>query len=296
MSDLIRIDRICKSYGDFALSDVSLAVPRGCIVGFVGANGAGKTTTIRAAFGLTEPDSGDVTLFGEPFLTAKAAAQRRLKARVGVVLDTCPFVGVSVRDAGAIMRAAYPSWDQPYFERMLREFGLDPKKPVEKLSRGMGMKLQMACALAHRPDLLILDEATAGLDPLARDEALGLLRDFVADDNRGILMSSHITSDLDKIADEVVCIHEGRVIFDLEKDEICDRMGIARCRAADVDAALADDACVPAGGTPHVLRHAYGADVCVADRFAFAKRHPSIPCDRMTIDDYLHFVLEGGPR
>ena len=156
------------------------------------------------------------------------------------------------------------------------------------------MKLSLACALSHGARLLILDEATAGLDPMARDEVLDLLREFVADDGHGVLMSSHITSDLERIADRVVCIDDGRIVFDKPKDEITDTMGVARCRARDIDAILGSD--VFGGAAPRILHHEYGVDLAVPDRFAFAEAFPDIPCDRMTIDDYLHFTIKGVSR
>ena len=158
----------------------------------------------------------------------------------------------------------------------------------------MGMKLSLACALTHDPQVLILDEATAGLDPMARDEALDRLRDFVAEPGRAILMSSHITSDLERIADRIVCIDVGRVVFDLPKDVITDETGIARCRVADFERVAASGV-VPERELRY-LRHDYGIDVLVPDRFAFAETFPDIPCDRMTIDDYMALTLKGGVR
>ena len=158
------------------------------------------------------------------------------------------------------------------------------------------MKLSLACALAHDPQVLILDEATAGLDPMARDEVLDMLREFVAVEDasdepcHAILMSSHITSDLDKIADEVVCIDEGRIVFACSKDEICDLMGVARCRAAEVELLLASPS---APAELRVLHHDYGVDVLVPDRFEFARTFPQIPCDRVSIDDYMALMLKG---
>lgn len=165
---------------------------------------------------------------------------------------------------------------------------------MKDLSRGMGMKLSLACALAHNPQALILDEATAGLDPMARDEALERLRDFVAQPGHAILMSSHITSDLERIADRIVCIDAGRIVFDLEKDAITDSAGVARCRVADLER-IASSGMVPDSELRY-LRHDYGIDVLVPDRFAFAEMFPDIPFDRMTIDDYMSLTLKGGVR
>lgn len=158
----------------------------------------------------------------------------------------------------------------------------------------MGMKLSLACALSHGSSLLILDEATAGLDPMAREEVLDMLRDFVAAPGRAILMSSHITSDLERIADRVVCIDEGRIVFDLAKDAITDEMGVARCRVADFER-IASSGFVPESELRY-QRHEYGIDVLVPDRYDFARRFPDVPCDRMTIDDYMTLMLKGGVR
>lgn len=297
MTDLIRATGLTKRYDHgFTLSDVSLTVPAGSVVGFVGANGAGKTTTIRALLGLTRLDAGDVVLFGEPFsLDADNATAQRVKSRIGVVLDTCPFVGeLPIATTGNIMASAYPSWKQDLFENFLRQFNLEPKKRVSALSRGMGMKLQIACALAHEPDLLILDEATAGLDPIARDEILDILRECMADGKRGILLSSHITSDLEKIADSIVCIDEGHIMFDVEKDVITDEAGIARCRANEFEEVAESGVFAP--GTLRYLRREFGVDLLVPDRFAFARAFPHIVCERISIDDYLNLSLKGETR
>lgn len=297
MTDLINARGITKHYdGTAVLSEVSLNVPSGCVTGFIGVNGAGKTTTIRALMGLMELDAGEVVVFGEPFgPDADDATARRLKERIGVVFDTCPFIGdLPVKTAGILMKASYPTWKQGHFEDMLNRFGLDPKKKIKDLSRGMGMKLQLACALAHDPDLLILDEATAGLDPMARDEILDMLRDFMSDENRGILISSHITTDLEKIADRIVCIDQGRIAFDVEKDEITDLAGVARCRAAEFEDVRTSG--LVESGELKWMRQPMSIDVLVPDRFAFAKRFPNIACDRATIDDYMQLILKGESR
>ena len=297
MTDLINARGITKHYdGTAVLSEVSLNVPSGCVTGFIGVNGAGKTTTIRALMGLMELDAGEVIAFGESFGPGvDDACARRLKERIGVVFDTCPFIGdLPVKTAGTLMKASFSAWKQGRFEDLLDRFGLDPKKKIKDLSRGMGMKLQLACALAHDPDLLILDEATAGLDPMARDEILDLLRDFMSDENRGILISSHITTDLEKIADRIVCIDQGRIAFDVEKDEITDLAGVARCRAAEFEDVRTSG--LFESGELKWMRQPMSIDVLVPDRFAFAKRFPNIACDRATIDDYMQLILKGESR
>lgn len=294
MSYLMEIDNLGKRYDDFELSGVSLAVEPGCVVGFIGSNGAGKTTTIKAILGIIAADAGTVRLFGEP-VTCGSAALDAIKSRIGIVLDTCAFLDTCrVCDVGAIGRAAYREWDAAQFAALCDRFNLTPKKKVSELSRGMGMKLTLAFALSHNPELLVLDEATAGLDPIARDEVLDLLRDFMAEGDRGILMSTHITSDLEKIADEVVCVDAGRIVFTAPKDAITDEAGVARCRAADVTAIM--DTGFFAPGEARILRHDYGCDVLAPDRFAFARAFPDIPVDKATIEDYMTLTLKGESR
>ena len=292
MDYLIRVEDLEKRYGDFALQDVSLAVEPGSVVGFVGSNGAGKTTTLKAILGLIVPDGGVIELLGEPVAGPGARARAQVldavKARIGVVFDTCAFPATCrVADVGAIGRAAYPTWSRRRFEELCEAFGLAPKKTVKELSRGMGMKLTLAFALAHDPELLVLDEATAGLDPLARDEVLDILRDFMASGDRGILMSTHI-------ADEVVCIDAGHPVFSLPKDVICDEAGVARCRAGELEEVLGSGALAP--GAARVLRHDYGVDVLVPDRFAFARAFPQVPVDKASIEDYMTLMLKGEAR
>ena len=206
MNDLLRIRSLSKHYDGFDLRNVDLTVPAGSVVGFIGSNGAGKTTTIKAILGLIYPDAGSIELLGQNVGEhAGSKAIKDAKQRTGVVFDTCSFPEeMTVASVGKLMSYSYDSWSPADFEQRLAQFQLPKSKTVKDLSRGMSMKLSLACALAHDPDLLILDEATAGLDPLAREEALDILRGYMRDERHGILMSSHITSDPEKIADYIV--------------------------------------------------------------------------------------------
>ena len=292
---LIEARDMTKHYAGFSLQDVSFTVGEGEIVGFVGKNGAGKSTTIKALLGLIALDGGSARVLGSDARELARGSAAALKERIGVVFDTVSMPGhLRVRDVARVMERAFASWDARAFDRLAREFDLDSAKQVKELSRGMGMKLSLSCALSHGAQLLILDEATAGLDPMARDEMLDRLRDFVAEPGRAVFMSSHITSDLERIADRVLCIDDGRITFDLAKDEITDEMGIARCRVADFER-IAASGFIP----EHELRYRkndYGIDLLVPDRFAFGERFPDVPVDRMTIDDYLTLTLKGGVR
>ena len=290
MSNLLEIRDANRQVSDsFSLRNANLSIGAGEIIGLVGANGAGKTTIIRAALGLLKLDSGYAALFGEPLAADTPDADaRRLRSRVGVVFDTCPYPSeITVSQVGTCIAPAFPTWDGACFEALIERFGLEPKKKMKSLSRGMGMKLQLACALSHDADLLILDEATAGLDPLARDELLDELRDYASTGDRGVLLSSHITSDLERIADRVVGIDAGSIIFDMPREQITDVAGISHCTAEQAQRILA---CV-AGA--RAAKREFSCDVLVPNRFEFAEAFPEVPCDRTSIDDYLHFILKG---
>ena len=293
MQNLLELKGASRRVSDrFSLRDVTLTVEPGQIVGFVGANGAGKTTTIRAALGLIKLDAGEVCLFGQRCdANAPDELQRRMRSRIGLVLDTCPFPStLKVTEVEALVSPAYPTWSHDTFASLIDRFGLDPKAKVKDLSRGMGMKLQLACALSHKAELLILDEATAGLDPMAREELLDELLSFVADGQHGILFSSHITSDLERAADRVVCIDSGSIVFDMPREDITDRAGIAHCTQAQAAELMA---CVEGA---RATRHAYSVDVLVPNRREALEAFPEIPCDRISIDDYLRLTLKGASK
>lgn len=295
MNDLLNIQDLSKHYDGFDLTNISLSVPAGSVVGLIGSNGAGKTTTIKTVLDMIKCDSGSIALFGAPQEKMSSEQAVACKQRIGSVLDAVSFPdNITVGDAGKIMGHAYLNWDQTLFEEYLRLFELEKKKKIKELSRGMGMKLSLACAFSHHPDLLILDEATAGLDPMARDETLDILRAFMKDEHHGILMSSHITTDLEKIADYIVCIDEGRLIFSVEKDAITDLAGIAQCRSAEFEALSASG--FFADGEMHYVKHTYGVSVLVPDRFAFAENFKDIAIDKASIDDYMGLMLKGATR
>ena len=293
MQNLLELKGASRRVNDrFSLRDVTLAVEPGQIVGFVGANGAGKTTTIRAALGLMKIDAGEVRLFGQRCdANASDEQQRRTRSRIGLVLDTCPFPStLKVAEVEKLVGSAYPTWNHDTFAGIIDRFGLDPKAKVKDLSRGMGMKLQLACALSHKAELLILDEATAGLDPMAREELLDELLSFVADGQRSILFSSHITSDLERAADRVVCIDNGSIVFDMPREDITDLAGIAHCTQAQAAELMA---CIDGA---RAVRHAYSVDVLVPSRREALEAFPEIVCDRATIDDYLRLMLKGAAK
>ena len=235
MTNSIEIRGLSKSYGDFALRDVSFTLPGGAIMGLIGENGAGKTTTIKCILNLIRRDGGEITLLGRDNLREERVA----KEDVGVVLDECFFHdSLHPRDINAILAPVYRDWDSGLFRDYLDKFKLPQGKQVKDFSRGMKMKLSLAAALAHRPRLLILDEATAGLDPVVRDEVLDLFSEFTREENHAVLISSHIVSDLEKICDYIAFLHRGKLLLCEEKDALKEEYGILRCTAEQLSQLL----------------------------------------------------------
>lgn len=203
----VEINGLTKRYPGFTLEDVSLKIPTGFITGFVGANGSGKTTTINCALGLVHPDAGNINMWGHE--------------RIGVVFDVPPYHAMwRVKDVAAGISGFYPYWDAELFTHHMAAGGIDQNKKVKDLSRGMGMRLQFAVALAHKPDLLILDEPTSGLDPLGRQELRDQIADFMTDENHAVWFSTHITSDLDRLADNLIILNKGRIFASGTVDEV----------------------------------------------------------------------------
>lgn len=233
----IEIHHLCKRFDRFSLEDVSFTVPAGSVMGLIGENGAGKSTTIKLMLGLLRADSGSIRLLDRDPKTQEIA----IKQRLGVVSEAPPqSLAYRVRDMGRVLSAAYSSWDAHTFAHYLDRFQIDPAKKYSDLSKGMRMKLALACALCHNAELLILDEPTSGLDPMVRDEVLDILRDFMQDERHSILLSSHITSDLEKIADSITFLHQGRVFFSKSLPELQEEYGILRCAPEMVPEFLPD--------------------------------------------------------
>ena len=220
----IELSHIEKSFGSFALRDLSLTVPSGAICGLVGENGAGKSTTIRLLMGALRPDSGAAAVLGTDVSSPSFTA---VKEDIGVVLDEAYFPEtLNALQVGKILSATYRRWDQGAYDGFLDRFDLPEKKPFKDFSRGMKMKLAIAAALSHRPKLLVLDEATSGLDPIVRDEVLELFNEFTREEDHSILISSHILSDLEKLCDYIAFLHKGRLLFCEEKDRLVEDCGL----------------------------------------------------------------------
>ena len=220
----LELRHVSRRLGDFELRDVNLTLPKGCILGLVGENGAGKSTTIHLLTGELRPDSGTVSV-----LDAEPGGPdfRAVKERLGVVLDDAWFPEIlNARQVGTMMAMTYESWDAELYESYLARFALPREKNFKDYSRGMRMKLAIAVALAHRPEVLLLDEATAGLDPIVRDEVLEIFREFSEAEDHAILISSHILSDLEKLCDYIAFLHQGKLLFCQEKDRLLETYGL----------------------------------------------------------------------
>ena len=283
MTNCIEIRGLCKSYGDFALQDVDLTLPGGAILGLIGENGAGKTTTIKCILNLIRRDGGEITLMGRDNIREEQAA----KADVGVVLDECFFHDtLRPRDIGTILRPAYPNWDGELYRSYLNKFALPEGKFIKEFSRGMKMKLSLAAALAHRPKLLILDEATAGLDPVVRDEILDEFLGFIQDEDHAVLISSHIISDLEKVADYITYLHQGRVVLSGSKDAILEHYGRVGCTAQQLAGIAPED-------LVKIRRGTFGCEGLTADRAAFRRKSPGVLVEPISLEDIMLFVGKG---
>lgn len=233
MENALKITGLCKQYKGFALKDVSFTLPSGCVMGFIGENGAGKTTTIKAILNLIHRDAGSICLLGQDNI----ADERAVKERIGVVLeDGCFLNTMNARQVDVLMGKAYRNWHSEQFFDFLKRFGIDTGKKIKDYSKGMRMKVNIAAAMSHDAELLLMDEPTSGLDPVVRDEVLDLFYDFMQDEGHSILLSSHITSDLDKIADYITFIHQGRIVLSEPRDVLLDTYGVLHCTAEQLAA------------------------------------------------------------
>lgn len=231
MENAIEIKGLKKSYKDFDL-ELSLALPRGCIMGLVGENGAGKSTTIKCILGMAEKDAGTIKVLGQD----AGGSGKALKEQIGVVMDEPPFPeGLTAKQIGRVMAGIFKSWDSAVYNAYLTRFSLPLDKGFKEFSRGMKMKLSIAAALSHHPTLLILDEPSSGLDPLVRDEVMDIFSEFTRDESHSILISSHIVSDLEKICDYIAFIHKGRLMLCEEKDELLEKFCFVRCAAGELE-------------------------------------------------------------
>lgn len=277
----IVIKGVTKRYDGFMLDNISFEVPKGCIMGFIGQNGAGKTTTIRSLLHITDIDSGEISIFGMDHIKDEA----EVKKRIAVVFDELPFHDVfTAKDMAKIFEGMYPEWDNSVYINYIERFGLPMKKKIGKFSKGMKMKLQIACALSHNAELLVMDEATTGLDPVVRDEMLHIFMEYLQNGERSILMSSHITSDLEKIADMVTFIDRGKILLTGFKDEMLENHGILKCDKEYLKNIASED-------IVSIRTNNFGAEVMVHDRENASYKYRDCTIDPASLDDIMLYYV-----
>ena len=286
INNVIELKNVVKDYGDFKLDHISFAVPEGSVCGFIGQNGAGKTTTINLILDIINRDEGEISLFGKPVDQDHAY----VREDVGVVFDEMGFHEfMTAKDINIMMKNIYKNWDEVAFFDYLKKFSLPSKKKCGAFSRGMRMKLQISVAMSHKAKLLIMDEPTSGLDPIVRNEMIGIFRDFVVEEDHTILLSSHIMGDLEKIADEVVFIDGGKIVFSGNKDEILEKHGILKCKKEE--ASKVSEALIVG-----VEKEAYSTSILVNDRQAAAKLYPDMVIEEAALEDIMIYYVNAKKR
>lgn len=277
------VNDLTKKYRGFVLGGVSFSVPRGTIVGLIGENGAGKSTTINAILGLIKKDAGTISILGKQ----EEEIDNGIRNQIGVVFDGSNFPdALSAKKLNNVLKNIYSTWDENKYFSLLQKMSLPTDKKIKEFSKGMKMKLSIAVAFSHQSKLLILDEATSGLDPVVRDDILDMFLDFVQDESNSILVSSHITSDLEKVADYIVFIHKGKVVFSKPKDELKYQYGIIKCGAAQFDAIDKKEVIA-------YRKQDYEWEVLIADRAAAQKKYPQAVIDPATIDEIMLLYVKG---
>ena len=284
MENIIEIKNLKKKYDDkFELGEIDITIPKGVIVGLIGENGSGKTTLIKLMLNIIKSDNGEIKIFGKD----NKKKEKEIKEDIGVVLDNMFFPELlNAKDINNSMKDIYKNWDSKLYFSYLKEFDLPDNKSLKSMSKGMRKKLEIATALAHKPKLLILDEPTSGLDPVIRNEVLDIFQKFIEDEEHGVLLSTHITSDLEHIADEIIFIDKGKKVLQKSRDEIIDNYGILKC---DIDyfSNIAKKDII----TYKKTKYAY--EILVDDKEKTSKKYPSCVIDKIILEDLMVLVIKG---
>ena len=284
MENILEVTGLNKNYPNFSLKDVSFALPDGCITGFIGKNGAGKTTTLKSILDLVPRTSGSIKWFGMDLYTNA----KEIKERIGIVLDNGGFYDeLTLSEMKSIIASAYRSWNEKEYKMYLERFALNPKQKINTLSKGMRMKYALALALSHEAEVLIMDEPTSGLDPLIRNQLLVILKEFMDNGGRGVFFSTHITSDLDKIADMLIMIDRGQIIFQEEKDILLDSYRIVKGDRKDLSAD-AEKLLMNIDQTP------FGFTAITRNADEIRKLMPDSILERPSIEDIMLCNVKGG--
>lgn len=284
MEDIIEIKNLKKRYDDnFELGKIDISIPKGVIVGLIGENGAGKTTLIKSMLNIINIDDGEIKIFGKDY----KKEERNIKEDIGVVLDNMFFPELlNAKDINISMKGMYKNWDSDLYFSYLKEFNLPENKSIKSMSKGMRKKLEITTALAHKPKLLILDEPTSGLDPVVRAEVLDIFQKFIEDEKHSILLSTHITSDLEQIADEIIFIDKGKKVLQKSRDEIIDNYAILKC---DIDYFTKID-------RKDIIAYKktkYAYEILIDNKEQASRKYNECVIDKITLDNLMLLVIKG---
>lgn len=286
MDTILRLEGVTRRFDTFTLQPLNLELPGGVIMGLIGENGAGKTTTLRLILGALHRDGGNITILGKELDGNEA----NIRQDIGVVFDECCFhESMTPKNINTIFKGIYRSWNSSDFTRYCNVLQLPMKKKVKEFSRGMKMKLSIAVAMSHRPKLLLLDEATSGLDPVVRDDVLELLQEFVSDEEHSVLFSSHITEDLEKIADYVAYLHRGSLQFVRSKDELLYEYGIVKCGKSEFEKMDKSDFAA-------WRENAFEVQALTENREAIRRKYPGCVIDQAGLEEIMLLYSKGSVK
>ena len=284
MNNVIEIKKLKKKYdNNFELGEINLEIPSGYIIGLIGENGAGKTTLIKSILNIINKDSGEIKIFNKD----NKKYESFIKEDIGVVLDEMFFPEIlTSNDINTIMKDTFKEWDKELFYKYLKDFKLPENKKIKDLSKGMRKKLEIATALSHKPKLLILDEPTSGLDPVVRDDILDVFIDFIKDEEHTILLSTHITSDLEHIADKIIFIDNGKIILNENKDDLLDNYGVLKCDKDSFENISKEDII-------SYKKNKYNYEVLIKDKNKMKKKYKNSVIDKITLEELMILVIKG---
>ena len=272
MNDVIQINQLVKKYQNFQLGPLTVSMPKGMIIGFIGENGAGKTTFMKSMLGIIHPDSGEIQMKEE---------------HVGVVLDQSFFPELlTANDIHSIMKDIYKTWDQTLFFNYLKRFQLPKNKIIKEMSKGMRKKLEIITALSHHPSLLVLDEPTSGLDPVVRNEVLDLFLEFIQDEQHTILFSTHITSDLEHISDYIIFLDQGQIVLQEERDVLQNDYGILKCGLKEFEQVDSKDYL-------YYKKGKYQCEMLVKEKHKIQKKYKNMVIDPITLEELMILTIKG---
>lgn len=284
MNDAIEVKNLTKGYaGGFCMKELNLNIPKGCIVGLIGENGAGKTTFIKTVLGIIKADYGEVKIFGKDI----KEQEKMIKEDIGVVLDDMFFPELlTPAQIHSVMKDTFHNWDGTAFEEYVKTFGLSMGQKIKEMSKGMRKKLEIATALAHHPKLLLLDEPTGNLDPVVRSEILEIFLQFIQDEGNTVLLSTHITSDLEYIADQIIFMDNGEIIFHKDRNDILDQYGILKTDPSAFEKIDSSDYLT-------YRKNRYDYEFLVENRKAIALKYPDYVLDKITLGELMVFMIKG---